>query len=454
MTDQQRSDQVGFSSNGHFETPHLDALAESGVVFDNAYSASTFCVPARNALLTGLLPHRIPTQINGLALREGFWTVAHVLRQAGYETALIGKMHFAPVHAEHGFETMRLCEHLHSQGIPREEGDEELSDDYHEWLLSQGFDDWRFKDGELIQKPPRGPFPYEADLHPTGWIERETLTFLAQRKRDRPLFLVVSFPHPHEPYNPPEPYASLYDPADSRLPRTTFEVNAALPQLFVEEMTTFGGRPTPRVDPNDPGAVLEFLALVRGLVKQIDDSIGSILERLDRANSVVFFTSDHGDYAGNRGMLRKFPWIPYDDLARVPLVVAGPDVSGRRRWPDLVQSCDIALTCLDYAGVDLPPGIDFGTRSLRPLLTDAAASKDVERAVFCGTNRGWSMVRRGRYKYVRKVWTVSALFDLADDPDESVNLGDDPAYQEILAELRGLLDDQLQLAIPELPAFT
>src|SRR5262249_9430450 len=154
-------------------------------------------------------------------------------------------------------------------------------------------------------------FPYDHALHPTGWIENETREFLARRTRDRPLFLVVSFPHPHAPYNPPEPYASMYDPADSQLPATGFEVNEALPPLFRDSMREFGKRPTPRVDPNDLDGLREFLAQVRALVKQIDDSVGRIVEGLNLDNTVVFFTSDHGDYSGNRGMLRKTPWIPY-----------------------------------------------------------------------------------------------------------------------------------------------
>ena len=109
MTDQQRFDQVGYASSGHFETPAIDALAKRGVVFDTAFSAATTCVPARTALLTGLHPHRTPAQENGDAVREGFWALAHALRHAGYETALMGKMHFAPVHAPHGFETMRCA---------------------------------------------------------------------------------------------------------------------------------------------------------------------------------------------------------------------------------------------------------------------------------------------------------------------------------------------------------
>ena len=234
MTDQQRFDQVGYASGGHFETPHLDALAARGVVFDTAYSAATVCVPARSALLTGVHPHRLPTQENGAALREGTWTVAHALRGAGYETALFGKMHFAPVHSQHGFETMRLCEHLHAQALgPLSEARDDRVDDYHDWLLAQGLPDWRFADGgPRVSTPDAFRFSQPLAVHPTSWIEREVLTFLEARDRERPLFLTVSFPHPHAPYNPPEPYASMYDPADSRLPVSGPEANAHLPMVF------------------------------------------------------------------------------------------------------------------------------------------------------------------------------------------------------------------------------
>ena len=162
ITDQQRFDQLGYASNGHFETPNLDALAANGVIFDAAYSASTVCVPSRMSMLTGIQPHRLPTQENRYALQEGFWTVAHELRRAGYETAAIGKMHFAPVHARHGFETMRLCEHLDAQALGAlsdERGD--VVDDYHDWLEAHGHTDWRLTDddGSLprSQRPPGSP---------------------------------------------------------------------------------------------------------------------------------------------------------------------------------------------------------------------------------------------------------------------------------------------------------
>jgi arylsulfatase len=424
ITDQQRFDQLGYSSGGHFDTPNLDRLARNGVIFENAYSASTVCVPSRVALMTGIEPHRVPTQENPWALREGSWTIAHQLRRAGYQTALVGKAHFAPVHAQHGFETLRLCEHLQSQGLgplSRKRNDE--LDDYHGWLLEHGYPDWRFDDTGGPARP-RGArvFPYGPDVHPTGWVERQTAAFLDGRDRSRPLFLVVSFPHPHAPHNPPEPYASMFDPADALVPDDGFEVNAGLPmvcQLALKNART-------RDEAADERRVRRFLATVKGLIKQIDDAIGRLIERLDMTSTLVAFTSDHGDYAGHRGLMRKTPWMPFDDLARVPLFYAGDGVAGGRVVPNLVQSYDFALTALDYAG--LAPAVeDVDGRSLRPLLAGPPEADDLARSVFSAIGVGWPMIRRGNHKYfVHSQHRTAVLFDLDDDLGERVNLAGDP----------------------------
>jgi arylsulfatase len=437
ITDQQRFDQLGYSSGGHFDTPNLDRLARNGVIFENAYSASTVCVPSRVALMTGIEPHRVPTQENPWALREGFWTIAHELRRAGYQTALIGKAHFAPVHAQHGFETLRLCEHLQSQGLgplSRDRNDE--LDDYHGWLLEHGYPDWRFDDAGGPARPQGAQvFPYGPDIHPTGWVERETAAFLDGRDRSRPLFLVVSFPHPHAPHNPPEPYASLFDPADALVPDDGFEVNAGLPmvcQLALKNART-------RDEAADERRVRRFLATVRGLIKQIDDAIGRLIERLDMTSTLVAFTSDHGDYAGHRGLMRKTPWMPFDDLAHVPLFYAGHGVAGGRVVPNLVQSYDFALTALDYAG--LSPGVeDVDGRSLRPLLAGRPEADDLARSVFSAIGVGWPMIRRGNHKYfVHSQHRTAVLFDLDDDPGERVNLAGDPRRAEVERHLSELL---------------
>ncbi|MEO7573047.1 MAG: sulfatase-like hydrolase/transferase [Acidimicrobiales bacterium] len=438
ITDQQRFDQVGYASAGHFETPNVDGLAARGVAFDGAYSASTVCVPSRVSMLTGIQPHRHPTQENEFALREGFWTVARELRAHGYETAAIGKMHFAPVHADHGFDTVRLCEHIHSQGLGElsiARGD--TMDDYHDWLIEQGLDDHRLSGPPGDQPAVRGVFASPAAAHPTAWVEREVVTFLDDRDRGRPLFLVVSFPHPHAPYDPPEPYASMYDRADSLLPEDGMAANAHLPMVFV--LATHAS-PT-RGEAERPESVARFLATVRGLIKQIDDVVGRVLAQVDLDSTVVLFTSDHGDFAGHRGLMRKMPWVPFDDLARVAFVAAGPRIQRGQRIADLVQTSDIPLTLLDLAGVPPPEGLAFDSRSLLPLLEGRPGPADLDRDVFSAISMGWPMVRRGQFKLIGHVERPGrVLFDLERDPHEQVNLLPDPELAQVSEDLAARLE--------------
>ncbi len=449
MVDQMRHDQIGWASGGHFETPNLDRLAGRGCIFENGYSAATTCGPARMALLTGLHPHRHPVQQNRIALHEGFWTLPRALRAAGYQTAAVGKMHLAPVHADHGFDTLRLVEHLGAQGLDlsTEAAQRDQTDDYHVWLEANGYTDSRYRDGELRRDGPGSSrFPYGPDVHPTGWVQREALEVLERRDPSRPLYLVVSFPHPHAPYNPPEPFRSMYDPADSILPPTGFEVNEGFPAHFTERFAE-QGRGIKRVDPNDPEPLKRWLATIRGLVKHIDDAAGAVLDRLDLDRTLVWFTSDHGDYSGHRGLLRKKPWLPMEDLARVPLCAAGLDIAAGHRTSQLAQSFDFVRTSLDFAGLEPPAALDMDSRSLRPLLVDGVT--DPDRPVFCSAF-GWNMVRRGSCKLVRwEAWNTQLLFDLDDDPIESIDRATDPAYAADLADLLEL--NRANLDRPVLP---
>jgi arylsulfatase len=454
MTDQQRFDQVGFVG-GRFETPALDQLAAQGATFTNAYSASTTCVPARSALLTGVQPHRLETQVNGLALREGSWTLPRALRAAGYQTALIGKMHFAPIHADHGFEVMRTCEHLVSSVIgERSDGTRDF-DDYHDWLLANGLAEYRpLPAGVATQASTPGPvaFPYEASCHPTAWVERETNEYLDRRDPNRPMFLVVSFPHPHAPLDPPEPYASRFDPSDVDLPADTFTVNDNLPLPFQEALRETAGRYRPRrVDELGEQKLRSMLTRVRALVRQIDDSMGRLLSRLPLDRTLVAFTSDHGDYAGHRGLILKVPWIPFEDLVRVPFVVAGAGVAPGLVVDAPVQAFDFVPTCCDAAGLDVDLD-QFDAERLWPLLTRDHHTPEHERGVSFATTTGWPGARFGSCKLVRHRRSgQTALFDLAIDPGETTNVIEDPAYRDRLFEVALVLHWSLERKRPDLP---
>ncbi len=438
MTDEQRHDWLGYSSGGHFDTPNIDWLASTGVRFDQAYSSSTTCQPARTALLTGLHHHRSPRQDGSLALREGTWTVARELQAAGYETALIGRMHLSPMHADHGFETMRMCEIVN----PGSGYGEDERDDYRRWLDSIERQDWRQSDpdgdGNVQPAFPGVPrtFPDFRRYHPTQWIEQETMSFLERRDHDRPLFLIVSFPHPHAPFDPPYPYASMFSPEDAVLPGDSFKANDLLTGGLAEDLA--GVSPAFRIDRMEPDSLPRMLASIRGLVKQIDDSVGSILDGLDMESSLIFFTSDHGDFGGHRGLFTKVPWIPFDDLIRVPLVVSGGAlVSSPLLSKALVQNSSFAATCLDYAGVSVPVDA-FDFPSLRGVLesTDDPAQ---DRTVFSSFSAGYPMVRRGKFKLITTMKSEMNLFDLEQDPGETVSVADDPANAGIADELRALI---------------
>ena len=443
MTDQQRYDQVGYVGSTPVRTPNLDRLAASGVIFDTTYSGSTTCVPARTSLMTGLLDHRAQYR-EAFALDPGFFTVPHALRAVGYQTALIGKMHFRPMRSAHGFEHMRVVEHLNAYGVDPTMLPE--LDDYHDWLESQALADWRLDGGE-----GRRRYPLDPATHPTSWVEREATAFLRDRDDDRPLFLVVSFPHPHPPINPPEPYASLYDPAECEIDPDGHTANAFLPASF-QRATAQADAPHRRVRKDRLPEHRAELARTYGLITQIDEAVGRIVADLDLDSTVLFFTSDHGDYAGHRGLVRKIPWIPFDDLARVPFFVTGAGVAGGRRDPGLAQSFDFATTCLDYAGVDVDLAT-FDGISLASVLGDPGASIDADRTVHCGISMGRPMARRGRHKYLRSGSGEEVLFDIERDPgevDDVLSLDRDREVTNVLAEASA---EKAVAATPDLPRF-
>lgn len=459
LTDEQRHDEVGYASSGYYDTPVLDALAARGTIFENAYSGSTVCVPSRGSLLTGLLHHRVPTQVNGMALEEGFFTVAHALRSAGYFTALVGKMHFFPMYAHHGFDVMKLAENL----VPFSGYERGEVDDYHRFLLWQGRSDAAATHmfgpndaalaAEFTANYSAVPFPYDRSLHPIGWMEKTALDVIRERPAGQPLFLVVSYPRPHAPYDPAEPYASMYELKDARIPEDGYGVNETLPDAFRQtfdraDRQRHTVQPVSRI-PED--VLRRVLSYARGLIRHIDDSMGAILGALDAEKSVTFFTSDHGTYSGHRGLIGKVPWLPFDDLAKVALACRAPDGRPGARISAPVQSFDVAMTCLDYAGITPPPGVFDGV-SLRPVLRGERARDD--RAVFSCTSMGWPMIRKGTRKLVRRSGTgAEMLFDLERDPGETRSFLDDPAYASSKRELRALLDEALAKKMPTLPRY-
>jgi choline-sulfatase len=435
MADQLTPSALGAYGNRLAHTPTLDALAADGVVFERAYCTSPLCAPSRASLLTGLLPSRLGTYDNGAEFPASFPTLAHHLRAAGYLTCLAGKMHFVGPDQLHGFEE-RITTDIYPAGT--------------DWIP-----DWTRAVDEAL--------PWYHDM--TSVVEAgvvaatlqldydEEVAFQAERKlydlarRDdgRPFFFVVSFTHPHDPYEVPQRYWDLHPDVD--LPRVgTIPLEQADPHSRrVRAMC--------RTDAAEVSEehVRNARRAYAAATSYVDAKIAMLLGALDAAgladDTIVVFCSDHGDMLGERGLWYKMTF--FEDSARAPLVVHAPDRFPAIRVPETVSLVDLVPTLLELARPgDAPAAPDpLDGKSLLPLLEAGAASS--ERTVASeylaeGAYSPCVMLSRGSLKYVHCPDDPDQLYDLEADPDELVNLAAD--RPEIVAEFAAEVGHRWNLA--------
>ncbi len=448
--DEMRHDCLGVAGHPLVRTPHLDALAARGVRFTNTYTPYPVCVPARLSVMSGQYAHAHGAMGNGAMIPPGQPTIASLARGSGYGTAAFGKMHFWPPRTSMGFEHMRLAEQA---------GAGWKVDDYHsDYLAQRGLiDQWDLWDQHQPyrdQAPPEywegfGARPSELpeEHYHTSWIAQETIAWLRKRSADRPdqpFFAWTSFIKPHHPFDPPRPWDALYDPAD--VPPLGDPAEA-----LAKPLMTAGGRRDPRRAYFDlrnltGEAFARVAALYYATISHIDHHVGRILATLQELgqleNTLVVFTSDHGDYMGDYGLILKSPSVPYDALARVPMIAAGPGCREGVICDDLVSLVDLLPTVAAAAGAATPPSVQG--RDLAPLLTGSQGQQDAKPwrdAVFSET-REIKAVRTERYKYLYHARLgIEELYDLRADPGERHDLAPDPANAATIAELRHRLLD-------------
>ncbi|MDO8212047.1 choline-sulfatase [Conexibacter sp. CPCC 206217] len=418
--------------------PQLDALARDGVVFDRAYCNSPLCGPSRASMLAGELPSTIGAYDNAAEFPASVPTFAHRLRAAGYRTSLVGKMHFIGPDQLHGFE-------------------ERPTTDVYPADLEM-VPDWRLADDERL--------PWYHDTRSIGgaavsaatlqrdyddavtFHARRTLTDFARDRAgghdERPFLLVASFIAPHDPYEPPQPHWDRYDGVEIDAPAVP-----AAPAGAADDAHSRRLRAMCQLDVAPPCA-REVERARRGYyacVSYLDDQVGAVLARLDelglRDSTVVVFTSDHGDMLGERGLWYKM--APFEDSARVPLIVRAPGrFAGGRRIGRTVSLVDLLPTFSELAGAlahDAPP--TAGT-SLVSLLDapgdDGPAAAWPDRAVIEylaeGVRAPQLTLVSGHHKLVVCPGDPDLLYDLDADPRELRNLADDPAHTALLSRLR------------------
>ena len=458
-SDQQRGDCYGFEGR-KVKTPHLDRMAREGTRFSACITPNLVCQPSRASILTGLLPYTHGVSDNGIDLDPAIGEAGYAgaFARAGYRTAYIGKAHFA---TSHTFKPTGSPECRNSDQDPDWYGPY-MGFDYVE-LVVEGHNHWP------PMKPPRGQHYerwfhqggrgeelqrlYETQLpprssamqtfhsalpvafHNSTWVGDRTIDFL-KRNQGEKFCVWASFPDPHHPFDAPEPWSRLHDPEEVDLPperkldleRRPWWHRQSLegkPQI-VEHLRRIREEYS-RIPVHSDRQLRELIANYYGMISLIDHNVGRILLELETLglseNTLVVYSTDHGDWLGDHGLILKGP-MAYEGLLRVGLIFQGPGIPQARIVQDPVSTVDLPATFADYCGV---PFAGQHSRSLRKLMEqretrDFAYSEWDLRPSRSGVDLDLRTVRTQRHKLTLELRSgAGELYDLYDDPHEMQN---------------------------------
>jgi arylsulfatase A-like enzyme len=488
MCDQLRYDYLSCAGHKTLDTPNIDALAARGVRFSNTYVQSPICGPSRASFLTGRYISSHGATGNFLPLRVSEKNIGDYLKPLGVRPVLVGKTHIIPDRdgmARLGIDPeSEIGVHLSQGGFEPYERDDGVHPDtmvkpglaYNEYLKSKGYTDhsnpWHWSansveggDNEagvrsgffndIADKPARVA---EEDSE-TPYMTRRAMQFLDEDDGEKPWLLHLSYIKPHWPYIAPEPYNSMYS-ADDVQPVVRSDQEREDPNPFAELMQN---RVSARTFSRD-GARETVIPTYMGLIKQIDDQLGVLFAHMEKLgvldNTMIVFTSDHGDYLGDHWMGDKEYF--HDPSVKIPLIIADPDPAcdaSRGTVQDKpVEAIDLLPTFIDYNGGAIPRNILEG-RSLMPLLRGeqtewrefAISEYDYSQQSFSPkTSRPpiecrVYMIANDKWKYIHAAGFPPVLFDRENDPDEFTDLGRSPEHADQCAVMhRALADWSLQ----------
>ena len=421
-TDQQRGDCLGCAGHPVLETPYLDELAEDGAYLPHAYTSVPSCTPARAGIITGMdqWNHGRLTMTGADALKYPA-TLPGELSRAGYHTQAVGKMHHAPQRRRYGFDHMVLDE-----SSRRDPG---FISDYHRFFEANKQGAYGYRDHSLdwnswMARPSHLP----EHLHPTHWTASEGIRFLETRDPTQPFFMWLSFARPHSPYDAPQTYYDMYID-NPHIPKPAVGAWAAEFDRKVADVNA------PRTRRSD-AEIHRARAGYYGNITFIDHQIGRVLYEFGKrdpqawANTLVLFTSDHGDMMGDHHHWRKT--YGYEGSARVPFLARFPkswDMPRNQRLEVPVEMRDIMPTLLDAADVPIPDSVDGA--SLLPLFSGQKSGwrefVQGEHTTCYTHEHGMQYVTDGREKYIWFHHTgKEQFFDLRQDPNECDDLATTP----------------------------
>ena len=445
-TDQQRHDALGANGNREILTPNLDRFAIEGVNFDHHFVQAPVCMPSRASFLSGCYPSQLGITHMGVPMPEDIVTLPHLLRPYGYRSSNIGKLHFLPhanrdhrvPHPAYGFDHLEISD---EPGV--------YEDAYQAWVrtvapeqidrisvgLPPGADVWQRTMGiqDEVQHPLAGPrqdfrdaipFPAPDEVTHTAFVADQTIAFLRQQRG--PFLCIAGFYSPHAPWVVPQRWLDCYDRQALGLPQYPPEIEASR---------------------NAAGFSDEALRTARhgyyAMVSEVDHHVGRILAALDEQglaeNTIVVFTSDHGEWLGEHLRFGK-GWPGADAISRVPLLLRWPagGLVSRRRVSEIVEAVDVLPTLLEAAGIQIPPHLQ-GT-SLLPLSRGAPADSSASAVMEAN---GWKTLRTAGHRYLVHADGRESLWDLEQDPREYRDVAGDEQYSAVLAEHRHVLLQRL-----------
>jgi choline-sulfatase len=423
MADQLTARALPAYGNRVAKTPHIDALAAAGVVFDSFYCNSPLCEPSRLSFLSGRQVSAIGAYDNAAEFPAQVPTFAHYLRRAGYQTVLSGKMHFGGADQLHGFE-----ERLTTDIYPADFG---WTPD---WTRFEHRPTWYHTMDSVTQAGPctrtnQIDFDDEVVFH-----ARQKLFDMARAKDRRPFCMVASMTHPHDPYVIPRGYWDRYAGVDIDMPRVQIPVDDLDPHS--RRLRHVCGLD---LQPVNDVQVRAARRAYYGAVSYVDDQVGVLLEALSDArfadNTIVLLLADHGDMLGERGLWYKMNF--FEPACRIPLIVHAPARFAARRVNESASLVDILPTLCELAGGMSTYATPLDGRSLQPQLAGEVGPDEVIGEYLAeGAIAPLVMIKRGRYKFVHSPVDPDQLYDLLDDPDELRNLAPVPQQAARVQEFR------------------
>lgn len=448
--DQMRWDCLSILGHPIVETPNLDRLVQTGVLFRNAYSATPTCVPARAAIMTGMSQRshgrvgyqdRVPWHYEH--------TLAGELTKAGYHTQCVGKMHVYPVRNLCGFHNVVLHDgymhHYRQQSENSYDKHFNQCDDYLQWLRQTAGAELDITDNGLDcnSSSMTRPWHLAEQFHPTNWVATQSIDFLRRRDPGKPFFLWSSFVRPHSPLDPPQAYLDMYLGADMPEPPVGDWVDHDQAEHGAYDPTPiFGKQSKRRLDRARAG----YYALITHLDDQIGRLINALQEYGVQRDTVIVFASDHGEMMGDHHFYRKS--VPYEGSTKVPFIVCDPTgrlgLKAGSRSEAVTELRDLMPTLLDVASADIPGTVE-GSSVLPLCRGESPTWRDYIHGEHPYESFSNQYVTDGREKYIWYSQTgVEHFFDLTADPQECTNLALNPSYKATVDRWRKRLISELE----------